>query len=578
MNIFNLIATLSLDNTEYEKKLEDSKKSSQSFASKLGTVFKTIGKGITAVVGVVSGATAALTKLTLASVSYGDVIKDNSIKLGITTESYQLLSYAFEQAGIQSEKLKDYVRRLTTFTQNLSTGNGDALIALEELGIGYEEFMAMGTDDQIKTITEAFQGLENGTDKVALAQKIFGNETYIDFMPILQQEAEALSDTEAKMKDLGLMMSGQAVDAADKLADEILALKSAIKVLSAGATSELYPAISGIVNGFTALITGSKDTDEALQDIKDSVSSLFSTVTKILPDLLTGAGVILLDLIDVLLDAITSSDFLLGLSEVISEIITKAIEILPSLISSLTRLVPSLIQALLNIDWADIILALIEALTQIMFVELPNMLMSIFELIVDLVTSGRIFQIIGKIGKAIGQGIVNAVITMFESGINFIIKGINKIIDSSVGWLRKIGINIGRISEITLPRVNLMADGGMFDDLLKNIGGKGTAYAIAGEGTAEIVAQGAKGTGVTNIKQFKEAMLEALKEYGFTELAEAIVNGIISGLTINATTDTDQRNITLKIGEKEFKTYVVQAANEILLQRGRKSLNQVTGY
>lgn len=51
------------------------------------------------------------------------------------------------------------------------------------------------------------------------------------------------------------------------------------------------------------------------------------------------------------------------------------------------------------------------------------------------------------------------------------------------------------------------ANGGMFN-------GAGTMYAIAGESGAEVVAQGSAGTGVLNVAQFKQAMVEALYEYG----------------------------------------------------------------
>ena len=51
------------------------------------------------------------------------------------------------------------------------------------------------------------------------------------------------------------------------------------------------------------------------------------------------------------------------------------------------------------------------------------------------------------------------------------------------------------------------ANGGMFN-------GAGTMYALAGESGAEVVAQGSAGTGVLNVSQFRQAMVEALYEYG----------------------------------------------------------------
>lgn len=50
------------------------------------------------------------------------------------------------------------------------------------------------------------------------------------------------------------------------------------------------------------------------------------------------------------------------------------------------------------------------------------------------------------------------------------------------------------------------ANGGMFE-------GTGTLYHQAGERGAEVVATGSRGTGVTNVIQFKQAMVEALTEY-----------------------------------------------------------------
>lgn len=55
--------------------------------------------------------------------------------------------------------------------------------------------------------------------------------------------------------------------------------------------------------------------------------------------------------------------------------------------------------------------------------------------------------------------------------------------------------------------IKAYANGGMFD-------GSGTMYALAGERGAEVVAKGSNGTGVLNVQQFTEAMLNALTIYG----------------------------------------------------------------
>lgn len=63
---------------------------------------------------------------------------------------------------------------------------------------------------------------------------------------------------------------------------------------------------------------------------------------------------------------------------------------------------------------------------------------------------------------------------------------------------------VGGISSVVAMTQH--ADGGMFE-------GTGTIYHQVGEAGAEIVATGSRGTGVVNIIQFKEAMVQALSEY-----------------------------------------------------------------
>lgn len=58
----------------------------------------------------------------------------------------------------------------------------------------------------------------------------------------------------------------------------------------------------------------------------------------------------------------------------------------------------------------------------------------------------------------------------------------------------------------TAIAVSQHANGGMFE-------GTGTLYHQAGERGAEVVATGSRGTGVTNVIQFRQAMVEALTEY-----------------------------------------------------------------
>ena len=56
--------------------------------------------------------------------------------------------------------------------------------------------------------------------------------------------------------------------------------------------------------------------------------------------------------------------------------------------------------------------------------------------------------------------------------------------------------------------------------------------------------------------------------------AVAIVNGIVTGLG-NQDNNTE---ITVRIGDKDFNSYVVNTVNNTLRAQGRKSLRTITAY
>ena len=112
---------------------------------------------------------------------------------------------------------------------------------------------------------------------------------------------------------------------------------------------------------------------------------------------------------------------------------------------------------------------------------------------------------------------VFAVIQMIAGGLAVVagtIAAIMAVVKPLSGWTTALKITtiaataIAGVSGIVgsyMPKT--YANGGMLD-------GAGTMYAIAGESGAEVVAQGSAGTGVLNVLQFRQAMVEALYEYG----------------------------------------------------------------
>lgn len=643
MNLFNLFATLTLDNSEYEKKLDQSQKSAGSFSSKVGTAFKTGARAVAGFVTGVAAVGAAIGGLVLNMVDAGSEIDDNAQKIGFSTEAYQYWALVMQRIGTDVSTLSLAIRNMTTFTQNLADGQGEALLTLQKLGIGYEEFMAMTPEEQFYTLIDALQGMTDETEKTQIAQEIFGNRVYQELLPLLGMEQGSLEDLRNEFESLGLIMSDDMVKSIAAVGDKLDNLGNLFKVMGLNIAVDFLPEINNILDAFAALVTGSSSVEDAMQMIADSFVNVIKKIANAAPNIIEAAGNLILNVLVGILDVIADPEVVGALLNVLMSLLDTAIELIPTLLNSLLNFATALVLALLDLDWnnlirtildalleiaaklipnlitsiLDILVALIETLVTVIpqaisdlfvfaseliktlmnvlleldwgnflanfintildiaFNMLPNaivnMLFSVFETVFDLFFTREGQQLFLDFGKNLAESLINGLISVVESGVNLIIDGLNNLLSIKIAGKKIIGTNIPHVS---LPRVDF-AEGGMFPEDM------GTLYALAGEDGAEIVARGARGTGVANIEQIADAQYMAMRDYdlrgAIQEAAVAIVNGIVDGLS-----ETDEGNgnvpIIVQIGDKNFNGYITNAVNSTLRAQGRKSLNTVTAY
>lgn len=573
MNLFNLFATLTLDNSEYEKKINESGKSAASVSSKMGTAFKTAGRVIGGIVTSVAAVTAAISALAVKTVDYMGDIDDNAQRVGMSTEAYQKWAYAMQLAGGDASTLQIVMRELTMFTNELSAGQGDALLTLQKLGIGYEDFMALPVDQQLQAIIEGLQSMENQTDKTALAQEIFGNRAYQQLMPILNQEKGYVDNLFESMEDLGLVIGDDVVKAGAALGDKLDQLKLTFQTVGASIMSDLFPQIELVVEGLTGMATGAEDAGDKFVE---GIVGIVDKLTSALPNLIEIAGNLLVEVLSGIISALPS--MVPNIIKVLEALLFKVVEILPTLTQSIFDIALALIDALLNVDWGSLIIKLGLALIDIMLVQLPNMLLdafiSIFDTVINLFTTKDGLKSLAEFGKNLGEALINGLITVVESGINRAVKVLNDI----TGGISKVwtwtGLDpIPKIPNVSIPRVDF-AEGGVLDDL--NLG---TYYlARAGEDGAEIVAQGSRGTGVANVEQIADAQYMAMNEYDVKGEIQRATVAIVNGITNAINGAGGATNVSVRIGDREFKNYVVQVVNDTLKAQGRKTLNTITAY
>lgn len=576
MNLFNLFAKLTLDNSDYEKKLDQSEKSAGSFSSKIGTAFKTGVRAVAGFITTVTAAGVAVAALAVKFINAGSEIDDNAQKLGMSTEAYQYWSLVLQRAGTDASQLSMAIRNMTTFTENLASGQGDALLTLQKLGIGYEDFMAMNTEEQLYAIVEALQGMEDQTEKVQIAQDIFGNRVYQELLPLLNMQQGSLEDLREEFESLGLILSEDTIKNIAAVGDKFDNLINTFKTAGLVIGAELLPEIKLITDGLMGLVQGS---DNAMQSITDGLKGFLEKIVNSLPSVIKKIGNLILDLLLGLGEILSDPKFIDSLKNVINVLLIKIVEILPTLTQSIADIVVALFDELLHLDWGTLIVGLVKAIMEIALVQLPelitDLLFTLINTVFNLFFTQDGLKSLADFGISLAEAIINGLMASTESGINMMIDAINGILDGiSSAWTWAGIPSIPDIPHASFPRVDF-AKGGMFPEDM------GTLYALAGEAGAEIVARGARGTGVANVEQIADAQYMAMSDYdlrgAIQRAAAAIVNGIVDGLS-NTTQDSGNTPVVIRIGDKDFSGYIVNTVNNTLRSQGRKSLNRVTSY
>jgi len=157
-----------------------------------------------AAAGLAAGAAgAAIVKAGLNSV---DSLAKTSDKLGIATEELAKLRFAAEQTGVSSNTLDMALQRMTRRVSEAGQGTGEAVKALEELGLNAKDLAKQSPDQIFREVTRAMEGVDNQSDKVRLAFKLFDSEG-VNLVNTLGAGVDGLDRFGAEAEAAGLAVS-----------------------------------------------------------------------------------------------------------------------------------------------------------------------------------------------------------------------------------------------------------------------------------------------------------------------------------------------------------------------------------
>lgn len=576
MDIFDLFAKLSLDSSDYEKGLGQAQKDTGSFASKLKSGLATAGKVGAAALGAVTAAAGLMTKSILDGTkeiaAYGDNIDKASQKMGISAEAYQEWDAVLQHSGSSIDAMG---RGIITLAKKAQSGSD----AFEKLGLSVDDVASMSQEDLFSAVIAGLQDMEEGSERTALAAELLGGSAK-ELGPLLNTSAKDTAEMKKRVKELGGVMSNDAVKAAAKYQDSLQDMQTALDGAKRGLITEFLPAATSVMDGLTEIFSG--DSDKGIGLISDGIGQFVDKISESMPKILEFGSQVLVSLADAIVENLPSlitaaTDTILtlvnGLVENLPEIIEVGLQVILALANgiadNLPTLIPTIVDVVLEIvdiltepstlsNLIDAAIAIIVALASGLIDALPKLIEKAPEIISNLVTAlienaPKLWKAALEIIKKLGEGIAKVWSIIKEKGPQLIEKlweGIKSKFFSILSWgkeilkkiadgfsaawdaIKDIGVNIVKgLWEGIKSMGKWIADkvggffGGIIDDAksLLGIASPSKVFAKIGAFTAE-------GFGVGFDKAFSSVAADVEEKMGTLTNQSVNINGSGSGI------------------------------------------------
>ena len=523
LEIFKLVGSIFVDTDKANESLQKTDKKATSVAEGLGKAGQVAAGAAAAIGTAIIGTGTALVGMANDAAAAADEIDKASIRMNVSTDSYQELAYAAGQCGVEMSTLEGAAKKLEGTDLNFD----DAINQIMSLGTA-EERSAMAADlfgekiaynlsPLIEQSGEDFDGLRNRAHELGLVMSETAVKTGVEYgdlssdlkksfemlktnlgsalFPVLNSVIKKFIEFMPTLQEMGERLGPIASDFIEKLIPPLADMSSELLPIILDAIGEIIPLLAEITDQIVPVLVDVlktlmpiavqivKDVLPVVLDLIKLLTPILATILKLISPILGAVMQLLsplLELISVILTPILNllNVLLEPLLTILNTILVPLINILGLVLEPLTAMLDAILEPMLGV-LGDIISPLLTILNNCLvpifdFLQKSyewgapiakrtwEWLKGFFEFVISNVKGGltRAFEGIGDTVKKVWSGMK----TTFKDGINFWINAINKLIDGVNAldvpeWVTK----ATGISGINLPRIPALANGGIID-------------------------------------------------------------------------------------------------------------------
>jgi hypothetical protein len=249
-----------------ERATEKWKKQVERDAKKIGVAFAAAGVA----------AAAGLTALVKSSIDAADELSKTSTIVGVAIDDLSGLKHAAELSGVEFNELESDLIKFNKTTADAFEGIGAGAEAYEKLGVSVKntDGTLKNNYELIQEVADQFQLMEDGAQKAALAQDLFGRGG-AKLIPLLNGGAEGLAEFREEAERLGLVLDQDTGKAAEEFNDNVDRLTKNVTGLGNQIATELLPELVDISRAFLDI----NDNGSAANSIAEGLGKTLKVVT-----------------------------------------------------------------------------------------------------------------------------------------------------------------------------------------------------------------------------------------------------------------------------------------------------------
>lgn len=212
-------------------------------------------------------------------------LADFSATVGESVEDIQRLGFAAEQSGSSNEALRSSLEKLNEKIGEASKGAGEPAEMFKKLGVSIRD-----AEGNVRSGASVFTDLSNQFSGLSKAEQInLAKKLGIDasLITLLNGGSEAIGELGIEAEKLGMVFSGEAVQAGADLDDQIQLMLGSFGALKDALSVGLFPQVTMIVKNIRDWIAANREFIEqklgaVLQGIVSVLQFLFNMVGAVL--------------------------------------------------------------------------------------------------------------------------------------------------------------------------------------------------------------------------------------------------------------------------------------------------------